>query len=159
MSYWPEDKEHPTTDEMINFAEAVACPECQEHLVLRYRKADNQPFFSCSAYPDCKGSMNWQGVVGWTKAIWESPEEGDNKINPTRTEAFEKRRATPTNENTEYWRKKFLEEREFVMQQLHDIKNAYTLLESRTSKIEEHLKTKPILIDKDNNIVEEDIPF
>jgi len=35
------------------------CPHCKKWLVVRHRRNDNQPFVSCSGYPDCRFAANY----------------------------------------------------------------------------------------------------
>lgn len=34
------------------------CPECDNIMVLRYRRSDNHPFWGCSDFPNCRGTRN-----------------------------------------------------------------------------------------------------
>lgn len=39
------------------------CPKCRSPLVRRKRRSDNQPFLSCTAYPNCKFAEDWDPHV------------------------------------------------------------------------------------------------
>lgn len=34
------------------------CPDCEEEMVLRTRKADSVKFWGCSTFPECRGTRN-----------------------------------------------------------------------------------------------------
>jgi DNA topoisomerase-1 len=40
------------------------CPECSSEMHLRFSKKGNRPFYSCSRYPDCKGTKRPDGTGG-----------------------------------------------------------------------------------------------
>lgn len=133
-NYWGEDK-FPTRADMKEHAKVIDCPICDSSMGLRWRKIDNQPFFSCSRYheEDCRGAMNWTGETGFTNLVWEDTLKEEGKIDPEQSEIpFNSK---PDN-GEEFWRDKFLEERAFVIQKLNDITNAYTSLRNRVEKLE-----------------------
>jgi predicted RNA-binding Zn-ribbon protein involved in translation (DUF1610 family) len=37
------------------------CPKCGSKMVLRFRRSDNNPFFGCTKYPNCKGTLDYYG--------------------------------------------------------------------------------------------------
>jgi hypothetical protein len=37
------------------------CPKCGSKMVLRFRRLDQNPFFGCSKYPNCKGTLDFSG--------------------------------------------------------------------------------------------------
>lgn len=45
-------------------AEAPPCPRCGEEMILRRRKRDNNPFWSCRNYPGCDGIRSFQPPAG-----------------------------------------------------------------------------------------------
>ncbi|MGN0846598.1 MAG: NERD domain-containing protein [Kiritimatiellia bacterium] len=36
----------------------LKCPRCGAKMVLRHRRSDQAPFYGCSNYPDCRGTLN-----------------------------------------------------------------------------------------------------
>lgn len=133
--YW-EGGDYPTRKDMIKAAINFDCPICSSKMVMRWRRSDMQPFFSCSRFHEdgCKGARNWTGVVGYTDKIWEDTLQNEGKIDPERLhdKAPAKREG-----NADFWQKKFEEERAFVMQQLHDIKNDLVSQRRRIETLEE----------------------
>ena len=41
-----------------------ACPTCGGKMLKRFRRWDNQPFWGCENFPDCRGVVNMDGSVG-----------------------------------------------------------------------------------------------
>jgi len=41
--------------ELQERAKMLSCPLCGGAMRVQFRKSDQQPFFGCSCYPDCKG--------------------------------------------------------------------------------------------------------
>jgi hypothetical protein len=37
---------------------APRCPRCGAEMKKRYRRSDSKPFYGCSQYPECKGTIN-----------------------------------------------------------------------------------------------------
>ena len=134
--YWKES-EFPTRAEMKKQAETLKCPVCKESMGLRWRKIDSQPFFSCSRYHSdgCNGGRNWTGEPGFTDAVWVDTLQKEGKIDPDRAGQIPLPSLT-SEKDAEFWRNKFLVERAFVMQQLSDIKAAYTILRGRVEDLE-----------------------
>ena len=51
------------------------CPKCGKKLVLRWSKKGNQPFLSCSEYPECDFAGSFEKVDGKIKLIESEPVE------------------------------------------------------------------------------------
>lgn len=152
--YWGE-ADFPTTEDMIKAVTELKCPTCNSPMVMRWRKVDMQPFFSCSRFHEdgCRGAINWTGSTGFTNTVWEDTLKKEGKIDSARTEQMNLKNMDKREGNAEFWQKRFEEERAFVMQQLHDIKNAYGSLRNRVENLEQP-RGLPI-----GKAPEDDIPF
>ncbi len=137
MTYWNKDKNFPTRKEMLKQSESLSCPDCNTmKMGLRWSKV-GQPFFSCSTYPECKGTRNWMAEPEWPSYNWQDILKAEGVIDPERTEQGIPRNPPAREFDVKFWQEKFEEERRFVMQQLHDIKNAYSSLLRRVENIED----------------------
>jgi ssDNA-binding Zn-finger/Zn-ribbon topoisomerase 1 len=50
---------------------AGECPNCGKPLVRRNRRKDNQPFLSCSGYPNCKFAEDWDPHIQELKQLFD----------------------------------------------------------------------------------------
>lgn len=154
MIYWNPEKEFPTRKELIKQGEILECPKCMKMgMPVRWSK-QAQPFFSCPSYPDCKTTRNWMAELGWPSYDWKDILKAEGKIDPEQASMPVSKEVNK--DDPEFWRDKFLEEREFVMQQLHDLKNIYAALNGRVEKLEKLQTTES---STEAPLYEDDIPF
>lgn len=138
-NYWGEAP-FPTRGEMKKHADSLSCPTCDSPVALRWRKADSQPFYSCTRYHEdgCIGAYNWTGDTGFTNEVWEDTLKEEGKIDTDTS----KQMSLPDDKMVKYWRDRYFEEKQFTMTKLHDIANAYRSHRDEFNKELEELKKR-----------------
>jgi hypothetical protein len=60
---WGEKRGSPGRSERSDSDDddSPECPNCGGAMRKRYRKSDNQPFWGCNSFPDCRGIVNCDG--------------------------------------------------------------------------------------------------